>query len=68
MIIACFIAAGTVDDSIEELTRRDSTGASVVIWDFSNTAVNTSIRGHTLPEAAKLSLLIVSTSMGVASL
>ena len=50
MIIACFIEAGTVDDSIEELTRRVSTGASVVIWDFSNTAVNTSIRGHTLPD------------------
>ena len=64
MIIACFIAAGTVDDSIEELTRRVSTGASVVIWDFSNTAVNTSIRGHTLPEAAMLNLLMASTVAG----
>ena len=66
MIIACFIAAGTVDDSIvvDELTRLVSTGASVLKWDFSNTAVNTSIRGHTLLEAAMLNLLIASTVAG----
>ena len=64
MIIACFIAAGTVDDSIDKLTRRVSTGASLLMWDFSNTAVNTSIRGHTLLEAAILNLLIASTVAG----
>ena len=64
MSIACFMAAGTVDDSIDELTRRVSTGASVVIWDFSNTTVNTSIRGHTLPEAAMLNFRIASTVAG----
>ena len=31
---------------------------------FSNTAVNTSIRGHTLLEAAMLNLLIASTVAG----
>ena len=61
MIIACFIA---VYDSIDELTRRVSTGASVLLWDFSNTAVNTSIRGHTLLEAAMFNLLIASTVVG----
>ena len=64
MIITSSVAAGTVDDYIDELTRRVSTGASVVMWDFSNTAVNTSIRGHTLLEAAKLSFLVVSTVAG----
>ena len=52
------MAAGTVDDSIDVLTRRVITGASVVMWDFSYTAVNTSIRGHTLPEVAILNFLI----------
>ena len=64
MIIACFIAAGTVDDSIDELTRRVSTGASVLMCDLSNTAVNTSIRGHTLLEASMLNLRIASTVAG----
>ena len=50
------------------LTRRVSTGASVLMWDFSITAGNMSFRGDTLLEAAMLNLLIAFTVCGLKDL